>query len=62
MIERMVWRQMQTILFHFANNPVFDRTNIDAALPDLKPPVVTEEFVTKLIDYAIEHDWGHAGK
>lgn len=61
-IERMVWRQMQTILFHFSNNPVFDRTNIDRALLDLKVPQITEELVDKLIDYAIERDWGHAGE
>ena len=60
-IERMVWRQMQTILFHFSNNPVFDRRNTDRALPDLKIPPITEELVDKLIDYAIERDWGHSG-
>lgn len=60
-IERMVWRQMQTILFHFSNNPVFDRRNTDRALPDLKMPPITEELVDKLIDYAIERDWGHSG-
>ncbi len=57
-IERMVWRQMQTILFHFSNNPIFDRANIDRALPNLKVPAITEGFVDKLLDYAIEHDWG----
>ncbi len=61
-IERMVWRQMQTILFHFSNNPIFDRTNIDRALPDLKVPSITEEIVDKLIDYAIDRDWGHAAE
>ncbi|HMK33424.1 MAG TPA: SDR family oxidoreductase [Desulfomonilaceae bacterium] len=57
-IERMVWRQMQTILFHFSNNPLFDRSNIDAAVPGLKPPEVSEELVDHLLDYAIERDWG----
>ncbi|MEW6139133.1 MAG: SDR family oxidoreductase [Thermodesulfobacteriota bacterium] len=58
--ERMVWRQMQAILFHFSNNPVFDRTNIDRALPDLKVPPITEDYVNKLVDYAIEQDWGQS--
>jgi thioester reductase-like protein len=61
-IERMVWRQMQAILFHFSNNPSFDRTNIDRALPDLPVPPVSEEFVQRLLDYAIERDWGQTGK
>lgn len=61
-IERMVWRQMQAILFHFSNNPVFDRTNIDGALPELKVPPISEEYVDRLLDYAIERDWGHSGQ
>ncbi len=60
-IERMVWRQMQTILFHVSNNPIFDRTNIDGALPDLPVPAITEDLVGVLTDYAIEHDWGQSG-
>ncbi len=36
-VERMVWRQMQTILDHFCNNPLFDRTNTETAVPDLEP-------------------------
>jgi thioester reductase-like protein len=59
-IERMVWRQMQTILFHFANNPLFDRTNTDAAMPDLHVPPITEDLVSRLVDYAIEQDWGQS--
>ncbi len=59
-IERMVWRQMQTILFHFANNPIFDRTNIDKALPDFRPPHLDEQFVEKLLNYAIDRDWGQS--
>jgi len=61
-IERMVWRQMQTILFHFSNNPSFDRTNTDAAVPDLKPTPITEELANKLLDYAIACDWGQSGQ
>ncbi len=59
-IERMVFRQMQTILFHFSNNPIFDRSNIDRALPDLEVPAMTEDRVSRLVDYAIEMDWGQA--
>ncbi len=59
-IEQMVWRQMQAILSHFSNNPLFDRTNTDAAVPDLKPVPITEVLVNRLLDYAIACDWGHA--
>jgi len=59
-VERIVWRQIQAILLHFANNPLFDRTNIDTALPDLPVPPVTEAFVTQLLDYAVKQDWGQA--
>ena len=61
-IERMVFRQMQTILLHFSNNPSFDRTNIDKALPTLTPPPITEEMVEKMMNYAIEADWGQTTK
>lgn len=57
-IERMVWRQMQTILLHFANNPIFDRTEIDKALPHPQPTDISHEYVDKIIDYAIQSDWG----
>ncbi len=59
-IERMVWRQMQSILFHFSNNPDFDRTNIDTALPDLPVPPIDEALIHKLVDYAVEKDWGQS--
>lgn len=59
-IERMVRRQMQTILFHFSNNPIFDRTNTDRALPNLAVPAITDDFMDKLIDHAIERDWGNS--
>lgn len=61
-IERMAWRQMQTILLHFANNPIFDKTNTEAVVPDLEVPAMTEEFVHRLMDYAIERDWGQSGQ
>ncbi|MFH1113233.1 MAG: SDR family oxidoreductase [Pseudomonadota bacterium] len=59
-IERMVWRQMQTILFHFSNNPIFGRTNIDTALPGVKVPDITEDLADRLVEYAIEWDWGQS--
>ncbi len=59
-IERMVWRQMQTIRFHFSNSPSFDRTNTDRATADLDVPPMSEARVAKLIDYAIEQDWGQS--
>ena len=59
-IERMVWRQMQTILLHFSNDPLFDRTNTKRAVPDLAVPAIDEPRVHKLIDYAIEVDWGQS--
>ncbi len=61
-IERMVWRQMQTILLHFANNPVFDRSNIDIALKNLSVPPINSQYVDRIIDYAVEKDWGHSGQ
>lgn len=59
-IERMAWRQMQTILLHFANNPIFDKINTDLAVPELRVPDITEEFVHRLLDYALERDWGRS--
>lgn len=58
LIERMVWRQMKTILSHFSNNPVFDRTNTDRAIPHIQAPPITEEMVVRLVDCAIAADWG----
>ncbi len=58
LMERMVWRQMKTILFHFSNNPVFDRTHTDRVLPHIPVPSITEDRVAKLVDYAIARDWG----
>lgn len=59
-IERMVWRQMQAILFHFSNNPSFDRTNTDRELPDLVVPPLVDPLVDKILDYAIANDWGQS--
>lgn len=59
-VERMVWRQMQTILLHFANNPVFDRTNTDDVAGDISVPPIEATYVDRIIDYAVEKDWGQA--
>lgn len=56
-IEQMVWRQMRNLQFHLSNNPVFDRTQTDQALPDLEVPPITENMVNRLVDYAIERNW-----
>ena len=56
-IEGMVWRQMQILRYHLANNPVFDRAHTDSALPHFKIPPITEPLVNDLIDYAIQNNW-----
>ncbi|MFA6222874.1 MAG: hypothetical protein WC647_11240 [Desulfomonilaceae bacterium] len=53
---------MQTILLRFANNPVFDRSNIDRALTNLPVPPIDSQYVDRIIDYAVEKDWGHSGQ
>jgi nucleoside-diphosphate-sugar epimerase len=57
-VERMVWRRIQVIRSHLSNNPLFDRSNTDRALPDLRVPPITESLVNRLIDYAVEKNWG----
>lgn len=52
LMERMVLRQLKTLLFHFYNNPIFDRTNTDRAIPHIHVPPVTEDGVTRLLKYA----------
>jgi thioester reductase-like protein len=59
-VEHMVWRRIQVIRSHFSNNPLFDRRNTDKALPDLPVPPITASMVDRLIDYAIEKNWGQA--
>lgn len=58
--ERMTWRHMQSILFYFSNEPIFDRTNTDRATPDLPVPRITNDVADRLVAYAIDRDWGHA--
>ncbi|MFH1136122.1 MAG: SDR family oxidoreductase [Pseudomonadota bacterium] len=59
-IERMVYSQLKTILLHFSNNPIFDRSNTDRATPGLQAPPITEERASSLLDYAIAWDWGQS--
>jgi thioester reductase-like protein len=57
-VERMVLKQMEAIRRYFPNNPIFDRSNTDTALPDLRPPAVDETYLRKILDYALERNWG----
>jgi nucleoside-diphosphate-sugar epimerase len=57
-LERMAYRQMESVLDYFGNNPLFCRQQTDQALPDLRPPVVTDELMNLWLDYAIGNDWG----
>lgn len=59
-IERLVWRQIQSIALYFSNDPKFDRANTENALPDLPVPDINEAFFHRLINYAIEQSWGQA--
>lgn len=60
-IEQMVLRQLDAIQQHFSNSPDFDRSNTERAAGDLKVPPITEQFADRLIDYAVEADWGQSG-
>jgi thioester reductase-like protein len=57
-LEQLVYRQMESVLAYFGNNPVFDRDNTDRALPELKPPAVSDRLMNRWLDYAIDNDWG----
>lgn len=57
-LERLVCRQMESVLEYFGNNPLFLRDHTDRATPDLRPPVVTTALMDRWIDYAVENDWG----
>jgi thioester reductase-like protein len=57
-LERMAYRQMESVLDYFGNNPLFCRQQTDQALPDLRPPNVTGELMNLWLDYAIDNDWG----
>ena len=57
-LERMAYRQMESVLDYFGNNPLFCRQQTDQALPDLRPPGVTDDLMNLWLDYAIDNDWG----
>lgn len=60
-LEWMIFKQVKGMLFYFSNNPVFDRSQTDRELPDLKAPTIDEALVNRLIDYAIQNNWGQTG-
>jgi thioester reductase-like protein len=41
-------------------DPVFDRRNARAALPDLPPPRVGRAMLTRMVRFAVAHRWGRA--
>jgi thioester reductase-like protein len=57
-IQLMLGKQVQAWLPYFPANPIFDRTNTDRALPDLEVPPITEELINRLVNYAMEANWG----
>ena len=57
-VIRMLQEQTKPVLSYFENNPIFDRTNVAQALPDLHVPSLDEEMFNKLIAYAIKTNWG----
>ena len=57
-LEQLVYRQMESIMAYFGNNPVFLRDNTDRVLPDMKPPDITSGLMNRWLDHAIDNDWG----
>ena len=57
-LERLVCRQMESVLEYFGNNPLFRRDHTDRAVPDLLPPAVTTEWMDRWLAYAMDNDWG----
>jgi len=57
-VIRMLRDQTRPVLSYFVNNPIFDRSNVEQALPDLHVPSLDEEMFNKLIAYAIKVNWG----
>jgi len=58
-VERMVRKQVQTVLSYFFNNPHFDRTNTEAADLGVVPLSITDDFLDRLLTYAVNRNWGH---
>jgi hypothetical protein len=59
-LRQMVRNQTQKMHAYFSNNPTFDRTSIDRALPHLRVPIIDEALINRLLDYAIAQDWGQS--
>jgi nucleoside-diphosphate-sugar epimerase len=47
---------------YLRGDPVFDRRNTRAALPDLPPPAVNRAMLARLIRYAVADRWGRRGR
>ena len=61
-IEKMIRRHIRAMLPYFSSNPTFDRSNTDKAIPSLRVPEITEEYLEKVIEYAVNQNWGHSRK
>ncbi|MEW5910220.1 MAG: SDR family oxidoreductase [Thermodesulfobacteriota bacterium] len=59
-LEQMIFKQVKAMLFYFSNNPIFDRSFTDRALPELEVPEINEAMINRLIDYAVETHWGES--
>ena len=57
-LERLVCSQMESVLDYFGNNPLFERSNLEQALPGLSPPEITAELMDLWLGYAMDNDWG----
>lgn len=61
-LKAMIWNQTRKMYAYFSNNPIFDRTHTDQALPHLRVPVIDEGFIHRLLDFAIAQNWGQSDK
>ena len=43
-------------------DPVFDRRQVRAALPDLPPPRVGRAMLVRMVRFAVAHSWGRTGR
>ncbi|TWU18670.1 SDR family oxidoreductase [Allorhodopirellula heiligendammensis] len=50
--------QMEIYQAYWRNDPVFDRTQLTAALPHLPPPAVDRECIRRLCRYALKKNFG----
>jgi hypothetical protein len=58
-VEQLAKKRAHAVFSYFYNNPYFDRTNTDAASLGIAPPPITEDFLDRLVDFAIHQNWGH---